>query len=227
MNSKTEPKKGRSPVQAKPRQLRAREATRRKLIDAALNVFAKKGLEATTILDITEGADVGIGTFYNHFQTKNELAMAVFAVRANELALANDSISEREKDAALVVAYILRIFFTKAVSDPIWGWFVVRANNSLPEIGHIFMVHARRDISRGIADGRFTSVREETAVTIMLATTLGVMRTILEGTSPPMIVEEAIECLLRMMGIESAEAKKLAAKKLPAYATKLLKDVFA
>lgn len=43
-------------------------------------MFSEKGVDATTIEDITERADVGKGTFYRHFDNKN----AVMAVLADE-----------------------------------------------------------------------------------------------------------------------------------------------
>ncbi len=48
-------------------------ATRRKLLAAARSVFSEKGFDLTRIDDITERADVGKGTFYNYYQTKEEL----------------------------------------------------------------------------------------------------------------------------------------------------------
>jgi AcrR family transcriptional regulator len=52
------------------RQQRRVSATRQKLLAAARFMFAEKGLDATTISDITERADVGKGTFYYHFNDK-------------------------------------------------------------------------------------------------------------------------------------------------------------
>jgi AcrR family transcriptional regulator len=55
------------------RQQRRVKATRKKLLNAAREVFVEKGLDLTTIDNITERADVGKGTFYYHFNEKNEL----------------------------------------------------------------------------------------------------------------------------------------------------------
>jgi len=49
------------------------KATRKKILNGAREAFAEKGLDLTTIDDITERADVGKGTFYYHFSEKNEL----------------------------------------------------------------------------------------------------------------------------------------------------------
>lgn len=48
-------------------------ATRRKLLNAGRQVFSEKGFDFARIDDITERADVGKGTFYNYYQTKEEL----------------------------------------------------------------------------------------------------------------------------------------------------------
>jgi AcrR family transcriptional regulator len=51
--------------------------TRRKLLGAALAIFYERGVDATTIEEITERADVGKGTFYRHFTCKEDLVLAL------------------------------------------------------------------------------------------------------------------------------------------------------
>src|ERR1700674_4943429 len=54
------------------RQRRSAE-TRERLFRAALDLFAKKGFAKTTVEDITEAADVGKGTFFNYFPSKDHI----------------------------------------------------------------------------------------------------------------------------------------------------------
>ncbi len=56
---------------------RRRERTRQDLLAAAERVLAEKGLHDTKISDIAAAADVGVGTFYLHFPTKEALFDAV------------------------------------------------------------------------------------------------------------------------------------------------------
>jgi AcrR family transcriptional regulator len=56
---------------------RRRERTRHELLAAAERVLAHKGLHQTKIADIAAAADVGVGTFYLHFPTKEALFDAV------------------------------------------------------------------------------------------------------------------------------------------------------
>ncbi|MDT8395970.1 MAG: TetR/AcrR family transcriptional regulator [bacterium] len=55
------------------RQARKTRATRRRLLKAARELFAEKGIDLTTIEDITQRADLAKGTFYYYFEDKNEV----------------------------------------------------------------------------------------------------------------------------------------------------------
>jgi AcrR family transcriptional regulator len=55
------------------RRERRRIETRERLFRAALKLFAERGYMATTVEDITEAADVGKGTFFNYFPTKEHV----------------------------------------------------------------------------------------------------------------------------------------------------------
>lgn len=48
-------------------------ATRERLASAALALFAEQGIYDTTVEDVTEAADVGKGTFYQHFPSKTAI----------------------------------------------------------------------------------------------------------------------------------------------------------
>jgi AcrR family transcriptional regulator len=64
------------PVKSAPRggrRERHRTETRDRLYNAALGLFAERGFLETTVEDITEAADVGKGTFFNYFPTKEHI----------------------------------------------------------------------------------------------------------------------------------------------------------
>jgi AcrR family transcriptional regulator len=70
--------------------------TRGKLLRAAEKVFGKKGYYETSIVNITQEAGVGQGTFYNYFQSKKEIFDALIQMYSRELRF---KIKEEMKDA--------------------------------------------------------------------------------------------------------------------------------
>lgn len=50
---------------------------REKIVQAGLDLFHRAGFNATSVEDITDLADVPKGSFYNHFKSKEELAVEV------------------------------------------------------------------------------------------------------------------------------------------------------
>jgi AcrR family transcriptional regulator len=54
------------------------EATRQRILDAALTLFATKGYEATTMRDIATAAECSLGLTYRYFVRKEELVLALY-----------------------------------------------------------------------------------------------------------------------------------------------------
>ena len=52
-------------------------ATRRRVLQAAESLFARRGYEATGMADVAERAGVGVGTLYHHFPDKRALLLAL------------------------------------------------------------------------------------------------------------------------------------------------------
>src|ERR671925_1974166 len=66
------------------RQRRSAEI-RERLFRSALALFAKKGFAETTVEDITEAADVGKGTFFNYFPSKDYILIAFSDLQLGKL----------------------------------------------------------------------------------------------------------------------------------------------
>src|SRR5882757_1441775 len=110
---------------------RTRLQTRMKLVAAAKSVMARAGVEKATIAEIASEADVGFGSFYNHFSSKEEIATAVFDAQTEKLAEVLDHVRASVSDPALVISFVQRLILHKAHLDPVWGWFIVRAQSAL------------------------------------------------------------------------------------------------
>src|ERR1700728_2982387 len=103
------------------RRERRRTEIRERLFRSALRLFAERGFMETTVEDITEAADVGKGTFFNYFRTKEHVLATFGAERLASIEyaleraksgpvmpvlqdLAVDLISHKTENAALLRA---------------------------------------------------------------------------------------------------------------------------
>src|SRR5215471_21143340 len=73
------------PALADRRQRRSAEI-RERLFRAALALFSEKGFAETTVEDITDAADVGKGTFFNYFPSKDHILLAFTDMQLGKLA---------------------------------------------------------------------------------------------------------------------------------------------
>src|SRR5271165_4474498 len=64
---------------------------RERVFRAALQLFAQKGYSETTVEDITNAADVGKGTFFNYFPSKDHILAAFGQLQIEKLQIAADS----------------------------------------------------------------------------------------------------------------------------------------
>src|SRR5215472_17081937 len=91
-------------------------ATRRKLLKAALRVFARDGFEAARIEDIASEAGHTRGAFYANFNSKEDLFFALLEQEANRrLILLRDSLQTCPSRTARIQT--LRDFYLKRAGD--------------------------------------------------------------------------------------------------------------
>jgi AcrR family transcriptional regulator len=64
---------------------RRRSATRARLLDGALEVFAERGFSGASVEDICERAGFTRGAFYSNFGSKDELVLALFQATTDRL----------------------------------------------------------------------------------------------------------------------------------------------
>lgn len=82
-------------------------ATRAKLLAAAQAVFSEKGLDVTSIDDITTRADVGKGTFYYHFRDRDDIIRTLIEQIIDELLTVIDESCEDIRDLKSAITALL------------------------------------------------------------------------------------------------------------------------
>lgn len=104
------------------RQRRSAEI-RDRLFRSALSLFAKKGFAETTVEDITEAADVGKGTFFNYFPSKDHILIAFGEMQLDKLEAAIAEVRRTNEP----VPQFLRTLGTRMTQEPARNPEIMRA----------------------------------------------------------------------------------------------------
>jgi AcrR family transcriptional regulator len=89
--------------------------TRRKLKKAALDVFAEKSVDAATVEEITDKADVGKGTLYQHFADKEEVVLTLVEDAVTHLIEAIRSYESAPKTLEEMLEHLLNAHYRFSV----------------------------------------------------------------------------------------------------------------
>lgn len=201
-----------SSASAPDRRARRRATTRQSLLDAARRLFAARGVENTRINEITDEADVGFGSFYNHFNSKDAIVEAVLSEAIAAQGHAVDALTRPLDDPAEVVCAAHSHFVNLARDDPEWAWLLIRLDVSHQALLGALGPFAQRDLARGIKTGRFRVANKRTALFAAGGALLAVMRAVLDGQAPKDAAHFHAEGVLRLFGVPAAEAADVAAR---------------
>ncbi|MEU1933390.1 TetR/AcrR family transcriptional regulator [Streptomyces coeruleorubidus] len=196
---------------------RRRAETRQSLVRAARQILADTGDTSASIQAIAERADVGFGSFYNHFASKAELFDAAVVDALEEFGQAVDEHLRETEDPAELVAAGLRLSARMVDSHP--ELMRVLRHRGL---GHIhsdrgLAPRALRDLERGVAEGRFVAVDPTVALSALGGSLLSLVE--LRFTRPELDADETAaglaEMILRMLGVPPDDARDIARRPLP------------
>ena len=204
-----------SPPQAEGRVARRQARNRSALIDAARQIMSEKGIDAATMAEIAEVADVGAGTVYNYFKSKEDLAIAVLEALMLDLALKIEKVTDTFDDPGQVYAFGIRTVIDTATSDLRWRQLLSRsevmANAMFRQMGPF----AIRDLENATRAGRFKV--DDAALTWKMAThaIVGVALSVAAGELLVSVIDNCVVRLLCMSGIGRDEAVDLANRDRP------------
>lgn len=211
------------PVQDAPltRVSRRRLQTRKRLLKAAYEVMSKQGVDGATIQEITERADVGFGTFYSYFKSKDDLAAQVLDCLINDLGRRNDQATQPWKglDPARVQAFSARLTVREAISQPMWHWWARRPDLLADRMQESFKPFGVRDIILAVRAGVYR-LEEEDAESVwsqMIWLMVGGLRDVIVGKQPASHERLIAELLMRVLGVPTGTAHEITTAPLPAY----------
>ncbi|MGV9562513.1 TetR/AcrR family transcriptional regulator [Streptomyces sp. NPDC003480] len=200
---------------------RRRSETRRALVRAARTILAESGDTSASIRDIAERADVGFGSFYNHFTCKPELFDAAVADALEEYAQVIDGRLHGVEDPAERLAGAVRLSARMAGAHPEIVSILCHSGLGRIYAGRgLLAARARRDVEQGMASGRFTVVDPVVALVALNGSLLALLE--LWFTQPEVdngrASDSMAEMLLHLLGLSADEARAVARRPLPAAA---------
>ena len=192
------------------RSQRRRQRTRARIVEAAERLMGQRGVEAVTIQDITEAADVGHGTFYLHFESKAEVLRPLIDQRGARVHEQVDRATRGDRDPALRFGTGIRIALRAIARDPIWNWYVFQSGTPFRQLGDGMGAPPVEDMNRGIASGRF-QVRDLRATwSFVDGALIGVLTACNRGVLGGDAAEITAELVLRSLGVPTDEAARIA-----------------
>jgi AcrR family transcriptional regulator len=197
---------------------RARKAleTRARLFEAAREVIASVGLGELTIADVTERADVGFGTFYGYFDSKDALFEGLVVDALERLGRANDARTADLDDPAEIVAVAVRQTMDTIVADPTFASFLVQVGFSgRTELWTALHSRMEVDVVQGQATGRFDASRGALSVHLLGGALLAAMRATVGGELETSS-EAVAEASLVLLGLSADDAAEVAHRPMPA-----------
>jgi AcrR family transcriptional regulator len=198
------------------RLLRKQQQTRRQLITAASTVIAEKGVEGLRLRDVTDLADVGFGSFYRHFSSKEQLVDAVVIDLMSSIARELVAHVAEMDDPAEAASAAHRWFVRNASVDQETARLIVHLDQADVLFQEMITPYARQMLQTGIDTGRFRNFDVTTTLAYVVGATMAVTRGVLEGRLDPDAETASAEVLLAALGLDEEQAREIAHRPLAA-----------
>ncbi|MEU0540431.1 helix-turn-helix domain-containing protein [Nocardia sp. NPDC005978] len=195
---------------------RRRERTRNALLGAARK-FLSEGRSAVSIQDITDAADVGFGSFYNHFDSKEQLFDEAVRSALQVYSEMRDGIVALYDDPAEVFAVSFRMTGRLQRRLPEMVKVVLNSGMAVMLRDEGLAPRARRDIRAAQEAGRFEPMDADLAVMAAGGALLGLLQ-LLDAdpaADADALSDEMTFRVLRMFGMNSRTARRLSSGDLP------------
>ena len=195
---------------------RRKQRTRAALI-AAAQTFIAEGKVNVPVLEITQAADVGMGSFYNHFESKERLFEAAVAEALDAHGALLDELTSAIDDPAETFACSFRLTGRLFRRRPQESQILLANGLSLMASERGLAPRALRDIEAAAKAGRFTTDDPELALAIAAGALMGMGALIRDqpDRDDAATADKTTEDLLRLLGVPPEEAREICQRPLP------------
>ena len=196
---------------ANPRAARTKAA----LMAAGRRLFSQRPIDAVTVDDIVQAAEVGKGSFYNHFADREALARAIAAqIRASiETAVARANAGV--EDPARRLARAICTYWRYALDEPEPAGVLVHIHAGHTSLTAPLNRGLVEDLETGLASGRFDVATVESGLLYVQGVTQLALVRIVQDPNPAFAIslsQQMCALVLRGLGLEGAEANQIAAQ---------------
>lgn len=201
---------------ASARGARQRAQTRAALIKAAQRLIAENRTNVA-ILEITQLADVGMGSFYNHFESREHLFEAAVDDALEQQGDFLDQITTDLDDPAEAFARSFRLVGRLHRLVPELSKVILSQGAALVTSDHGLAPRALRDIRAAVEAGRFADTDTTAALLITGGAALSLAQHIHENpdTDDAALTDTVTQSLLVMLGLGSDDARAIVRRPLP------------
>lgn len=191
----------------------------RRIHQAAVRLFAEKGVSQVSISDLAQQAGVARGTIYNNVENIEHLYRQVASQLSREMHLRVSKSFADLQDPAERLANGIRFFIRRTHEEPQWGAFLNRFAMSDAALREMLYSQATTDLLSGLQGGRYRFRQDQlvTVISLLASATLGSMFLVIEGLKTWREAgSDTAELVLRALGVNEEEARRLATLELPA-----------
>jgi AcrR family transcriptional regulator len=187
-----------------------RDRTRSALLVAVQELLLDEPQEPLTITRIATAAGVVQGTFYNYFESVDEVLDSLTTFIAAEHTRLVDAVTSNVTHAAEVFALTTRQTLHLVATEPGYGRLLFDSRLPVDHFTGGLQARMHADLLAGIEQGRFHIDDLETTVAILAGAVLGVAIGLHRGYLGVDSISVTTESLLRCIGVPQWTANRLA-----------------
>ena len=193
---------------------RRRAQVRQRILDVAERLIAQHGIDHVTVDAIAETADIARRSFYHHFASKHEVMIPIARERTKSLNRRIDRRIKNLEDPAEVMATGIRYGLREMSRDPLCRWFVLHSGLPQERLADGMGKSGARDAASAIKAGRFYVANDRVINLLVSGAFLAALRARVEERLDDDDLDDAVEYLLRMFGLDINEAHDIAHRPL-------------
>jgi AcrR family transcriptional regulator len=198
-----------------PRVAQKQARARSRIIEVADKLTKERSVDEVSIKDITEAADVGQGTFYTHFKSKNEVLVPIMQADADQLDAAMQLALQDTDDPALIIGTSGRLMGRYVTTNPRWRWVLENSSVPVDDLQRSFGRFGARDYQRGRDTGDFLEMDATIAQSFCFGGLISVFVMSLRLKDPERAIDRAVELSLRALGVPGEKAAHISTQPLP------------